>query len=413
MSAPFSAGTVFTDRYRVERVIKSGGMGTVYEVTHLATGRRLALKTMRAEAIGDPKLVKRFVEEAQISGRIESRHVVSITDAGVHDGSPFIVMELLRGQDLGEVLAGRRLTWEETAVVATHVARGLDRAHRANVVHRDLKPENIFLSRGEDDELVVKILDFGIAKWLEGATATTLTGGTPLYMAPEQLDKAPITPATDIWAFGLVIFRALTGRAYWEADSVATLYTEVLFATLPPASDRAPPSTLPSGFDDWFARAVAREPSERFQTVAEAAAELAKLLPVTSSAPSPRGAARGRGHAGRHPHHAVPTRDARAGRTSRGHARVGHRTNAADARVLRPAALHVAGARVRGTGDGARGVAVAAWSFWDRGVRPGAGERHGHRVEHCGLRRRASAAPPASAIVTLSTASASCDERRG
>ena len=276
-------------------------MGEVYVAEQLSTGKRRALKLMRSELMSDPALVARFEQEAKISARIASDHVVEIVGAGIDQelGAPWLAMELLQGQSLGAVLKQRGLLPAAVArTLFAQLGHGLGAAHRAGVVHRDLKPENIFIAEVQQlgVDFKVKVLDFGIAKLFEGAKSGN-TGmmalGTPRYMAPEQTGGQPITPATDVWALGLIAFQVLTGRYYWRNasggpdDSMMTLMREVLFEQLVPASRRAAEfnlaQLLPPGFDEWFARCVAREPNERFQNAADALAALDPILAVAAA----------------------------------------------------------------------------------------------------------------------------------
>ncbi|MBK8940789.1 MAG: serine/threonine protein kinase [Polyangiaceae bacterium] len=276
-------GAVFAGRYRITRPLKSGGMGSVYVAEHITTLQRVALKTMRPEIVASDVLQARFAQEAKVSTIINSRYVVGVTDAGVEQGLPFLVMELLSGAELGDVLNQRgALPFEQVAPILNQLAKGLDKAHAAGVVHRDLKPENVFLTRDEEDELVVKVLDFGIAKLLQGTSNTTVAGGTPTYMAPEQTKKGNLTSAVDIWAFGLIAFRALSGRQFWEADTIGELIGEILVPNYPPASSRSKIS-LPAGFDGFFSRCVCFDPAARFATAGEAAKAFAALGPATSA----------------------------------------------------------------------------------------------------------------------------------
>ncbi|NUP13965.1 MAG: serine/threonine protein kinase [Polyangiaceae bacterium] len=277
MSETLSPSMLFAGRYRIVRPLKSGGMGTVYEAEHAATSQRVALKTMRPEIVASRDLQTRFAQEARVSSIIQSRHVVGVTDAGVEGGVPFLVMEFLRGKELGDVLAGRgTLPAGQVVAIMNQLAKGLDKAHAAGVVHRDMKPENLFLTRDEDGELLVKILDFGIAKLIQGVSNTTTAGGTPTYMAPEQTKKGSLSQAVDIWAFGLIAFRMLAGRTFWDADSVGELYGEILAPTYPPPSQRSP-VPLPSGFEAFFSRCVANDPAARFASAGEAARALAEV----------------------------------------------------------------------------------------------------------------------------------------
>jgi serine/threonine protein kinase len=297
-------GTLVAGDFRIVSPIAEGGMGEVYVAEQISTGKRRALKLMKPELMSDAALVARFEQEAKISARIASDHVVEIVGAGVdHElGAPWLAMELLQGQSLAAALKQRgQLPASMARSLFAQLAHGLGAAHRAGVVHRDLKPENIFIAEVQQlgVDFKVKVLDFGIAKLFEGAK-TSNTGmmslGTPRYMAPEQTGGQPITPATDVWALGLIAFQVLTGRYYWRNgsggpnDSMMTLMREVLFEQLVPASRRAAEfnvaQLLPAGFDQWFARCVAREPNERFQNAADALNALDPILAVAAPNPS-------------------------------------------------------------------------------------------------------------------------------
>src|SRR5580704_3071530 len=215
-------------RYRPIRVIGKGGMGTVYEVEHLHTGQRFALKVLTPQPGAS---VDRFKREARAASRIKSDHIVQVTDADVAPelgGAPYLVMELLEGSDLEGVTGKNPASPLEVIDWLRQVARALAKAHDAGIIHRDLKPENLFLTQREDGSPLVKILDFGVAKIVaEGSTLTQSGGilGTPAYMAPEQTDSRgpPVTKRADLYALGLIAFKLLTGRMYWRDSSLAQL----------------------------------------------------------------------------------------------------------------------------------------------------------------------------------------------
>jgi len=272
-------------KYRPTRLIARGGMGAVYEVVHANTGEHLALKLMLARSLLAPELVERFKREARIQSSVKSDHVVRVVDADVApelEGAPFLVMELLVGKDLERLCQERRPTQEEAVEWLAQVARALDRAHRDGIVHRDLKPENLFLAQREDQPLIVKILDFGVAKMTSGTTEgnSTATGqilGTPRYMAPEQAAGAKqVTPAADRCALGLIAFRLLCGRHYFEGDNWVTLLRDVTRGATNSPSEIG--HDLGPAFDVWFAKACAFEPWQRFATCAEQVEALGKAL---------------------------------------------------------------------------------------------------------------------------------------
>jgi tRNA A-37 threonylcarbamoyl transferase component Bud32 len=296
---PLAIGATFALRYRIERLIAKGGMGAVYEVVHLETERRRALKVMHAHVLGSPDMRERFKREARITSRVESEHIVDVFDAGVDaaTGMPFLVMELLVGEDLGVRLTRLgRLAAPEVARHLHETALALDKTHRARIIHRDLKPRNLFLAEREEGPSRIKVLDFGIAKTvLDGASCTaTQILGTPAYMAPEQLDPcARLTPAADIYALGMVAYTLLVGAAYFdeEARSCGGLALAAVIARGPrfPARVRAAARrvVLPEAFDAWFARATAPRAADRFPTALEAASALASALGERSLAVAP------------------------------------------------------------------------------------------------------------------------------
>ncbi|MGE0790512.1 MAG: TonB family protein [Sandaracinaceae bacterium] len=306
MSSALSIGAVFATDFRVERLLGEGGMGAVYQVEQLSTGKRRALKTMHPNLVPDEKSRARFVDEAKVGARIESDHVVDVLSAGVDDASgiPWLAMELLEGEDF-EKLSQRRgpLPPSEVLDLMEQAGHAIGAAHAAGVIHRDLKPENLFLAntQSRDGRPVVKVLDFGIARMVESSRASaTVTSaiGSPLWMAPEQAQPGEkLTPATDVWALGLIAFSLLTGKSYWSAANHPTfnlpaLLIEVMTYPIAPASQRAAEiqshAALPPGFDAWFARCVDREPSARFPDARAAVAALRSVLtsPAFAFAPT-------------------------------------------------------------------------------------------------------------------------------
>jgi len=201
--AVLAPGAVFHDRYRVVRCLKAGGMGAVYEALDLNTDGPRALKVMLPSTIEDPELRGRFSLEAKVTGNIESDHIVRVYDAGVDDRTktPFLAMELLRGEELAVILKARRaLPGAEVIVYLWQMSLALDKTHAAGIVHRDLKPENLFVTRRDDGSPCLKILDFGLAKVLlqNSPSQGSQTMGTPLYMAPELVKSEDMVgPAAD------------------------------------------------------------------------------------------------------------------------------------------------------------------------------------------------------------------------
>ncbi|MFO0612212.1 MAG: serine/threonine-protein kinase [Polyangiaceae bacterium] len=272
-------GRIVGTDFRVDRALSSGGMGAVYLAHQISTGKTRALKVMQPHILGSADARKRFAQEARVASKVDSEHVVEVIGAGI-DGDtemPWLAMELLEGEDLASYLAREpRASPRMTLHVFLELGHAVGAAHRANIVHRDLKPENIFLatSKRAGGAFVVKVLDFGIAKILsDTSAATTATIGSPMWMAPEQAQRGmAVSPATDVWALGMIAFRMLAGKPYWWAAAEADfapmkVLSEMLLEPMAAASERARAlggAELPSGFDAWFRRAAAKEPSERF-----------------------------------------------------------------------------------------------------------------------------------------------------
>ncbi|WP_437289140.1 protein kinase domain-containing protein [Sorangium sp. So ce406] len=297
MSVKVVEGAIFAGRYRLVRRLAAGAMGAVYEARHLGTGRRSALKVMLSHIIERPELRRRFELEARVTAHVESPFIVEVFDAGVDDatGVPFLVMELLRGEELGRCLRRvGRFSPEETLACLHQTALALDETHRAGIIHRDLKPANLFLSVRADGERRVKILDFGVAKLVAESTAgggATQTVGTPLYMAPEQFRGRRVSAATDIYALGMMAYTFLVGEAYWagergEDDNLVAFALSAAYGPVEPASARAARRgvLLPGGFDAWFARATAVDPDRRFATATAAARALGDALGIADMA---------------------------------------------------------------------------------------------------------------------------------
>jgi tRNA A-37 threonylcarbamoyl transferase component Bud32 len=280
-------GTIFAEDYRIVGPLAEGGMGSVYRAEQISTAKPRAVKVVHGRLLDDERSRMRFVREATVAASIASEHVVEVIAAGIDRTTelPYLVMELLEGGDLAAVVRHRgRFTTAELGATMRQLCHGLAAAHVARVIHRDLKPENIFVAypRHAGTSFTVKILDFGIAKVTqESKTVATLTGtvGSPLWMAPEQINNEALGPQTDVWALGLLAFWALTGQSYWRtarADrlTIQALFAEQLFRELEPASVRAAEfgmaDAIGPGFDDWFMHCVTRRPQDRFSDAAPA-----------------------------------------------------------------------------------------------------------------------------------------------
>jgi len=274
-------GKVLAGRYKMLRVIGSGGMGAVYEAEHALIGRRVAVKILYSQLAGDAQVVKRFVNEARAAATIGHPHILECTDIGqADDGSPFLVLELLEGHDLekdfednGPMRIGRFVRLVRMACSA------LVAAHEKGIVHRDIKPENIFLSvqKGVPDH--VKVLDFGISKFnsLKSTGPGTMSGsamGTPYYMSPEQFrDASNVDARADVYAMGVILFQGFAGRLPYMADNLPGLALEIATGNPPPLEEIRP--DLPVELVEIVKKSMARDAAVRFQSMRELDAALA------------------------------------------------------------------------------------------------------------------------------------------
>ncbi|MEI7892865.1 MAG: serine/threonine-protein kinase [Myxococcales bacterium] len=286
MDALVRTGEVVAGKYRIDRVIGSGGMGVVVQATHLQLDERVALKFLRPEAMLRPDIALRFDREARAAAKLKSEHVARVFDVGRRDdGVPYIVMEYLEGHDLADVLRLQSMLPVEEAVEYTiQACEGLAEAHARGIVHRDIKPENLFLVERALNWRMVKILDFGISKAALGADAlnvTTSIVGTPYYMSPEQLRSSrTVDHRTDIWSLGVVLFELLTGTTAFTSAEFADLVVEIL--------ERSPKALcdfredIPAELEAVLLRCLEKDRSARFQSVAELALALMPFGPRRS-----------------------------------------------------------------------------------------------------------------------------------
>ncbi len=289
-----ATGSIIADRYCLLRKLGAGGMGSVWLAHDQSLDSQCAVKLVDPEKAADEEVRIRFEREAKAAAQIRGANVVDIFDHGIWEGTPFIVMEYLEGEDLGARLDREgALDTEQTYQIVSQVARALVRAHAAGIVHRDLKPENIFLVPGDDQE-VAKVLDFGIAKHQQYSLAgkATKTGsfmGTPYYMSPEQARGRAIDWRSDLWALGVIAYQCLNGRPPFESEALGELMGMIIYDPIPPITAGAP--GLPDALELWWQRAVARDREQRFQSAKELAdsfgeaIETSKQMTVPSIAP--------------------------------------------------------------------------------------------------------------------------------
>ncbi len=276
----FERGRILEGKYRILGQIGAGGMAVIYEAEHLVIRREVAIKVLHAAALAKPDLIERFEREAQAAGHVESDHVVEVFDFGrLEDGSPFMVMEKLVGETLGDRLRRvRTLTPEALTPLVLQLLTGLEAAHAAGVIHRDLKPSNVFIldeKAGHRD--FVKLIDFGISKLLEYSdpefTSTGVLLGSPTYIAPEQADSSRAADArSDLYSLGVIMYKALAGQPPFDAGSLREVLVKVLMSAPPPLLEVAP--SVDAAFAKIVMRTMAREPSHRFQTAGELRAAL-------------------------------------------------------------------------------------------------------------------------------------------
>ncbi len=284
-SALPAIGDEIAGKYRIESVLGQGGMGAVFAARNQLTGKRVAIKWLLPEHAASTSR-ERLLREAQIAASIDHPNVVDIYDVGEHQGGLFLVMEYLRGRNLADVLAERgRLDPEELIVLMVPAMRGVHAAHLAGVVHRDLKPENIILSEASDGHIVPKVVDFGVSKTVGTSgvphSSLTRTGalvGTPHFMALEQVDGSNLIDGrTDVYAFGVLLYRALTGHFPFDGSSLGEVILKI--GTKDPVPMRMLRPELPQELDNLVLRALLRDRTRRFSNLDELSRALTVFAP--------------------------------------------------------------------------------------------------------------------------------------
>jgi serine/threonine protein kinase len=266
-------GTVLDGTYRLTRLLGQGAMGTVYEGHHTGAGKRVAVKVMHRELLAYPELAMRFRREAKVTSELTHPHIVSVFGFGATPaGQPYLVMELLDGEDLQTRLERVGALPLETVVqIVNQVASALAETHAAGVVHRDLKTDNVFLVRAPDDAVLAKVVDFGLSKVLK-TSATKLTVaravfGTPEFMAPEQAEgrQDAIDHRSDQWSLACLAWFAMTACLPFTGPDVNAVLNQVISAVPIPVGPGAP--RIPAEVDKVLRRALSRHRADRFPTI--------------------------------------------------------------------------------------------------------------------------------------------------
>jgi serine/threonine protein kinase len=282
--ANVAAGDLVDGKYRIIRTIGEGGWGVVFEGENIRTFKRVAIKVLRPHSGLTKDIISRFEREAQAAGRIGSDHIVEVYDLGsLGDGTHYMVMELLTGEELSSRLKNGPLDGVAVARITLQLLDGLKAAHEAGILHRDLKPENLFLVPTRTGEEFVKILDFGISKFNANGphhASATMTGavlGSPCYMAPEQArGLKQVDPRTDLYAVGTLMFESLTGRVPFTGDNFNDLMFKIVLAPRPDPREFRP--ELDPGLALIVVKAMAIDPKDRFQNAEALAAALTEWL---------------------------------------------------------------------------------------------------------------------------------------
>jgi eukaryotic-like serine/threonine-protein kinase len=277
--------------YRLQKLLGTGGMGSVYLATHISVGKEVAIKIIKESESQSPTLVERFFREARSIAKIHHENVIELLDFGTTpEGRFYLVVELLTGKDLAELLNEQPILPIKRAIhITRQIANGLESAHQQKIVHRDLKPENVFLTSFRGDPDLVKILDFGIAKDLNdlplGERGMTDPGkflGTPLYMAPEQ--GAEVDSRSDVYSLGLILYRMVTGELAFRSGNLADLIYKHLTQPVPSPCSLNP--AISEGLEQVIIKALAKSKTERYSSMREFSQALGAVSDDSVEAPS-------------------------------------------------------------------------------------------------------------------------------
>ena len=288
---PVQEGDTLEGKLRVGPLLGQGAMGAVFRAQHLALEHTVAIKFLKGAAKGEPE--RRFIREARIAIRLKSPHVAKVMDVGVHNGAPYIVMEYLEGEDL-EALLNREgpLTVERAVTYVLQACEALAEAHALGVVHRDVKPANLMLTKGAAGSPCIKVLDFGVSKATtplgvagteEGRLTQTTQGlGSPLYMAPEQMnDAVHVDRRADLWSIGIVLYQLLTGTTPWTGKNILQLFGAMVSHPPTPIAEYRP--DIPPGLAAIIGQCLERDRTRRWPSLVAFSAALAPYGPASAA----------------------------------------------------------------------------------------------------------------------------------
>jgi serine/threonine-protein kinase len=293
LNHPLEVGTVIASKYRVEKALSHNGSGLafVYVAFHELLQQTVALKILSPELASEPEVTSRFLNEARAAVRLRNEHVAAVMDVGTaDDGTPYIVLEHLEGDNLETILEKRgALPPKEVVDWILQALEAVAHAHAQKIIHRDLKPSKLFVTKKHDGTAIVKVLDFGLAKitsGLQGAIATKTTAmlGSPAFMSPEQLRSAKnVDPRADVWSIGVVLFHLVTGKFPFEGESDGEIFASII--EKPAAKLRSVKADAPEDLERVIAKCLSRSLDERYANVGELALALGPLA-TPQGAPS-------------------------------------------------------------------------------------------------------------------------------